>query len=179
MKTLLTFVIVLSMLTAACGSGVATPGNVIRSALPEKTHTLSDAWPMAGSSLFAQGCPVQPDTYSAVHELSGSGIIVIDVRSLDFDPMAVVIDGDGNPIAFSSSWKGTNSARIVLDGTPSGGKLLIFSPDDTRGLYDVIVEEGTPEDLENFIDATDFSGGPGRAIKARWRLPVITGRTLI
>ena len=158
MKTLLTFVIVLSMLTVACGSGVATPGNVIRSALPEKTHTLSDAWPMAGSALFAQGCPVQTDTYTAVHDISGSGIIVINVRSHDFDPIAVVIDGDGNPVALSSSWKGT-SARIVLDGAPSGGKLLIFSPDDTRGLYDVLVEEGTPEDFETFIDATDFSGG--------------------
>jgi hypothetical protein len=158
MKTLLAFVIVLSMLTVACGSGVATPGNVIRSALPEKTHTLTDAWPMAGSALFAQGCPVQTDTYTAVHNVSGSGIIVINVRSHDFDPIAVVIDGDGNPVAFSSSWKGT-SARIVLDGAPSGGKLLVFSPDDTRGLYDVIVEEGTPEDFETFIDATDFSGG--------------------
>ena len=158
MKTLLTLVIVLSMLTAACGSGVATPGNVIRSALPEKTHTLSDAWSMAGSALFAQGCPVQTDTYTAVHDISGSGIIVIDVRSHDFDPIAVVIDGDGNPVAFGSSHKGT-SERIVLDGAPSGGKLLIFSPDDTRGLYDVIIEDGTPEDLETFIAATDFSGG--------------------
>ena len=140
MKTLLTFVIVLSMLAVACGSGVATPGNVIRSALPEKTHTLTDAWPTATSALFAQGCPVQPDTYTAVHDISGSGIIVIDVRSFDFDPLAVVIDGNGDPVAFSTSWKGTNS-RIVLDGAPSGGKLLIFSPDDTRGLYDVVVDE--------------------------------------
>ena len=158
MKTLLTFVIVLIMLTVACGSGVATPGNVIRSALPEKTHTLTDAWPQAASALFAQGCPVQPDTYTAVHDISGSGIIVIDVRSLDFDPLAVVIDGEGNTVAFSTSSKGTN-ARIVLNGAPSGGKLLVFSPDDTRGLYDVVVEEGTPEDFEAFVDATDFSSG--------------------
>ncbi len=158
MRILMTLVIVLSILTAACGSGVATPGNVIRSALPEKTHTLSDAWPMAGSALFAQGYPVQTDTYTAVHDISGSGVIVIDVRSHDFDPIAVVIDGDGNPVAFSTSWKGNNS-RIVLDGAPSGGELLIFSPDDTRGLYDVIIEEGTPEDLTSFINATDFSGG--------------------
>ena len=158
MKTLLTFVIVLSMLTAACGSGVATPGNVIRSALPEKTHTLTDAWPMASSALFAQGRPVQPDTYTAVHDISGSGIIVIEVRSHDFNPVAVVIDGEGNPVAFSTTWKGT-SVRIVLDGAPAGGKLLIFSPDDTRGLYDVIIDEGIPEDLETFIAATDFSGG--------------------
>ncbi len=158
MKTLLTFLIVLSMLTAACGSGVATPGNVIRSALPEKTHTLTDAWPSAASALFARGCPVQTDTYTAVHDISGSGIIVIDVRSHDFAPLAVVIDGEGNPVAFSISWKGT-SVRIVLDGAPTGGKLLIFSPDDTRGLYDVIIEEGTPEDLEAFIDVTDFSSG--------------------
>ncbi|NOQ22479.1 MAG: hypothetical protein GQ565_07500 [Candidatus Aegiribacteria sp.] len=159
MKTLLTFVTVLSMLTVACGSGVVTRGNLIRSALPEKTHTLTDAWPLAASALFARGCPVQPDTYTAAHDISGSGIIVIYVRSHDFDPMAVVIDGDGNPVAFSSSWKGTDGARIVLDGTPSGGKLLIFSSDDTRGLYDVVVEEGTPDDLATFIDATDFSGG--------------------
>ena len=158
MKTLLTFIIVLSMLAVACGSGVATPGNVIRSALPEKTHTLTDAWPVSGSALFARGLPVQPDTYTAVHDISGSGIIVIDVRSHDFDPMAVVIDGEGNPVAFSSTLKGT-SERIVLDGTPSGGKLLIFSPDDTRGLYDVIIEEGTSEDLETFIASTDFSSG--------------------
>ena len=158
MKTLLTFVIVLSMLAAACGSGVATPGNVIRSSLPEKTHTLTDAWPMASSALFAQGRPVQPDTYTAMHDVSGSGIIVIDVRSHDFDPVAVVIDGDGNPVAFSCTWKGS-SVRIVLDGAPTGGKLLIFSPEDTRGLYDVIIEEGIPEDLETFIAATDFSDG--------------------
>ncbi len=159
MKTLMTFVIVLSMLTAGCSNGVAAPGNVIRSALPEKTHTLTDAWSRAGSALFARGCPVQPDTYTAVHEISGSGIIVIDVRSYDFDPIAAVIDGDGNLIAFNDNWKETTSARIVLDGTPLGGQLLVFSPDDTRGLYDVIIEEGTPEDLEAFIHATDFSGG--------------------
>ncbi|MEN8209433.1 MAG: hypothetical protein ABFR50_09285 [Candidatus Fermentibacteria bacterium] len=159
MKTLLVFVVmVLLILTAACGSGVATPGNVIRSALPEKTHTLTDAWPTACSALLARGRPVQPDTYTAVHDVSGSGIIVIDVRSYDFDPMAVVIDGEGNPVAISTAWKGI-SARIVLDGVPAGGKLLVFSPDDTRGLYDVVVEEGTSEDLETFIDATDFSSG--------------------
>ncbi len=159
MRTLLTFVTVLSMLAAGCSNGVATPGNVIRSALPEKTHTLTDAWPQASSALFARGCPVQPDTYTAVHDISGSGIMVIDVRSHDFDPIVAVIDGGGNLIAFNDNWKETNSARIVLGGTPLGGKLLVFSPDDTRGLYDVIIEEGTLEDLEAFIHATDFSGG--------------------
>lgn len=159
MKKLLAFLIVLSMLAAGCTNGVAAPGNVIRSALPEKTHTLTDAWPQAASALFARGCPVMPDTYTVVHEISGSGIVVIDVRSHDFDPIAAVIDGNGNLIAFNDNWKGTSSARIVLAGTPSGGKLLVFSPDDTRGLYDVIIEEGTSEDLETFIDATDFSSG--------------------
>jgi len=159
MKTLLTLVIVLSILTVTCTNGVATPGNVIRSALPEKTHTLTDAWPQASSTLFARGCPVQPDTYTAVHEIAGSGIMVIDIRSFDFDPIAAVIDSDGNLIAYNDNWKETNSARIVLDGTPLGGKLLVFSPDDTRGLYDIIIEEGTPEDLEAFILTSDFSGG--------------------
>lgn len=159
MKALLTLVIVLSLLAAGCSNEMATPGNVIRSALPEKTHTLTDAWPQASSTLLARGRPVQPDTYTSVHEITGSGIIVIDVRSHDFNPISVVIDGEGNLIAFNDNWKESTSARVVLDGAPSGGKLLVFSPDDTRGLYDVIIEEGTSEDLETFINATDFSGG--------------------
>ncbi|MCD4774519.1 MAG: hypothetical protein K8S15_00540 [Candidatus Aegiribacteria sp.] len=159
MKSLLTFVIALSLLTAGCSNEMATPGNVIRSSLPEKTHTLTDAWPQASSNLLARGRPVQPDTYTSVHDISGSGIMVIDVRSHDFNPVAAVIDGEGNLIAFNDNWKESTSARVVLDGAPSGGKLLIFSPDDTRGLYDVIIEEGTSEDIETFINATDFSGG--------------------
>ncbi len=163
MKTLLTLVIVLSMLAAGCSNEVVTPGNAIRGTLPEKTHTLTDAWTEAGGTLFALGHPVQMNTYTDVLTISGSGIIVIDVRSHDFDPIAVVIDGDGNLIAYSDNWKETNSARIVLDGATTGGELLVFSPDDTRGLYDVIIEEGTSDDLETFIRATDFSGGTIRS----------------
>ncbi len=159
MNKLLFVIFAAVLLAAACSQSVVSPGNEIRGSLPEKTHTLSDAWPGAGNILLAHGCPVQLDTYTEIHDISGSGIMSISVRSLDFDPVAAVIDGDGNLIAFSSSWKNDANSRLVLDGAPSGGKLLVFSPDDSRGLYDVIVEEASLEDLAAYIEATDFSDG--------------------
>jgi hypothetical protein len=159
MKIFLYLTLAVLFLTVACSRGVVSPGNEIRGELPDKTHTLLDAWPQAGSTLFATGHPVQLDTYTEAHDISGSGIMVINVRSLDFSPLAAVIDGDGNLIAFSDSWKDGSNAIIVIDGAPSSGKLLVFSPDDTRGLYDVIVEAGTAEDLETFQAGSDFSDG--------------------
>jgi len=159
MKSVFTFIIALSFLTAGCSSSVVTPGDTIRSALPEKTCTLEDAWPAAGSNLVALGCPVNPETYTAVYGISGSGIMIIDVKSFDFNAIAAVIDEDGNLLAFNDDWKESTSARVVLEYPPSGAKLLVFSPDDSRGLYDITVEEGTSDDFEAFVDATDFADG--------------------
>jgi hypothetical protein len=147
------------MLAAGCSSGVATPGNDIRGALPEKTHTLEEMWDDAGNVLFSLGRPMKLDTYTEVHGISGSGILVIDVRSHDFDPVAVVLDGEDNLVAFCDDWKETSNARVVLDGVPSGGRLLVFSPDDSRGLYDVVVTQGSIEDLETFQSMTSLESG--------------------
>ncbi len=159
MKAMFTFFIALSLLAAACSNSVVSPGDIIRSALPEKTCTLEDAWPASGSDLIAQGCPVNPETYTAVYGISGSGIMIIDVNSYDFNAIAAVIDEDGNLLAFNDNWKESTNSRVVLDNPPSGAKLLVFSPDDSRGLYDILVESGTSEDLEAFIDATCFADG--------------------
>jgi len=159
MKKFLYIGLTVTFLTVACSKGVVSPGNEIRGALPDKTHTLLDAWGEASSTLFAMGHPVQLDTYTEVHNISGSGIMVINVRSLDFSPLAAVIDGDGHLVAFSDSWKDGSNAIIVIDGAPSGGKLLVFSPDDTRGLYDVIVQAGTTEDLESFQEGMNLLDG--------------------
>ncbi len=159
MKTMTFAILAVVLALSSCGSGVVTPGNDIRSSLPEKTHTLADAWEGADAVLFAMGRPMALDVYTEVHEISGSGIMVIDVRSFDFDPIAAVISGSGELVAFNDNWKQTANARIVLDGPPPGGRLLVFSSDDSRGLYDVIVREGTADDLESFSRITDFSTG--------------------
>ena len=159
MKNLLGFTAAVLILSTGCSNNVASPGNDIRSALPEKSHTIIDAWPEAGQVLFAEGCPVQLDTYTAVHSVSGNGILTIDVRSHDFDPVAALIDGDGNLIAFNDNWKLSANARLVVQDIPSGAELLVFSPDDSRGLYDVLVKEGTANDLEVYQEASDFSDG--------------------
>ncbi len=159
MKKLLGFTAVVLVLSTGCSNNVASPENDIRSALPEKSHTIIDAWPEAGQVLFAEGCPVQLDTYTAVHSVSGNGILTIDVRSHDFDPVAALIDSDGNLIAFNDNWKLSTNARLVVQNIPSGAKLLVFSPDDSRGLYDVLVKEGTENDLEVYQEASDFSDG--------------------
>lgn len=147
------------LLAAACSNEVVAPGNEIRGSLPEKTHTLADAWPQAGPSLLSLGRPVKLDVYTEVHDISGSGIMVIDVRSHDFDPVAAVVDGSGSLLAFSDNWKDSPNARIVLERAPSGGRLLVFSPDDSRGLYDVVVREGTENDLAAFAGTMDLSAG--------------------
>ncbi|MBN2586118.1 MAG: hypothetical protein JXR55_02390 [Candidatus Fermentibacteraceae bacterium] len=159
MKTMIFAVLALILALSSCGNGVVTPGNDIRGSLSEKIHTLADAWEGAEAVLFAMGRPMALDVYTEVHEISGSGIMVIDVRSFDFDPIAAVINGSGELVAFNDNWKETANARIVLDGAPSGGRLLVFSSDDSRGLYDVIVREGTANDLESYSRTTDLSTG--------------------
>lgn len=147
---------------SACSSGLVEPGAQVRSALPPKTHTLAEVWSGAESALCAIGQPMPLDVYTQVHQISGSGIIVIEVRSHDFDAMAVVIDGDGELAAFNDNWDGTRNARVVLDGAPEGGRLLVFSRDDSRGLYDVLVTQGTPDDLAEFNGTSDLQSGEVR-----------------
>ncbi|MFO8182587.1 MAG: hypothetical protein R6U39_00300 [Candidatus Aegiribacteria sp.] len=159
MKRLACTILVTLLFAAACSNEVVAPGNEIRGSLPEKTHTLAEAWPQAGDALPALGRPMQLDVYTEVHDISGSGIMVIDVRSHDFDPVAAVVDGSGSLTAFSDNWKDSPNARIVLEGAPSGGRLLVFSPDDSRGLYDVVIREGTENDLAAFTGTMDLSAG--------------------
>ena len=152
-------VLTLLVVLTACSKNVVSPGNDIRGELPEKTHTLGQLWNEAGSQLFAMGKLVDLNTYTEEHTFSGDGIMVIDVQSSDFDPVAAVIDAEGSLVAFNDDWKGSENARIVIDEAPSGGKLLVFSPDDSRGLYDVVVREGDADDLQAFSEATDLSSG--------------------
>lgn len=153
-------VLVMTMfLAASCSREVVSPGNDIRGSLPMKTHTLEELWEQAGSSLPAAGRPTPLDVYTEAHDISGEGIMVIDVRSHDFDPIAVVVDGAGELLAYSDNWKGTSSARIVIDGAPSGGRLLVFSHDDSRGLYDVVVRRGSQDDLDAFAATMGLENG--------------------
>jgi len=147
---------------SACSNGLVKPGAEVRSALPPKTHTLAEAWSGAEGALLSIGQPMPLDVYAGEHRVSGSGIIVIEVRSHDFDAIAVVTDGEGRLVAFNDNWDGTRNARIVLDGAPDGGRLLVFSRDDSRGLYDVVVAQGTPEDLEEFAGASNLQAGEVR-----------------
>ena len=143
----------------ACSKNVVSPGNDIRGNLPEKTHTLSQLWNDAEGQLFAIGKLVDLNTYTEEYSFSGGGIMVIDVQSSDFDPIAAVVDGEGRLVAFNDDWKGSENSRIVIEEPPSGGKLLVFSLDDSRGLYDVVVREGDADDLQAFAEATDLSSG--------------------
>jgi len=162
MKTVFAVIPLIIVLTVSCTSRIASPGTDIRSELPEKTHTILDAWPNAEEILLIQGRPVNLDTYTAVHGISGEGILVIEVRSHDFDPVAVLLDGEGNLLAFNDDWGIKSSARLVVQEVPSGTSLLVFSPDDTRGLYDVLVREGSQRDLDEFISRSDLAEGSVR-----------------
>lgn len=159
MKRLLVCVFTAFVILAGCKNKVSSPGTVIRSGLPEKSNTILDMWPEAGRILFEEGRPVDEDTYTVSHRIAGDGILVIEVKSHDFDPIAALIDGEGNLIAFNDDWEQTSNTRLVVEDIPAGARLLVFSPDDSRGLYDVLIEEGTPRDLEEFIGGTDLNSG--------------------
>lgn len=160
---LLTVLLPVSILAfSACSNGLVKPGAEVRSALPPRTHTLAEAWSGAESSLLSIGQPMPLDVYTQEHRITGSGIIVIEVRSHDFDAVAVVTDGEGSLVAFNDNWRDSRNARIVLDGAPEGGRLLVFSRDDSRGLYDVVVSQGTPGDLEEFAGSLNLQSGAVR-----------------
>lgn len=159
MKIKTAMLIAACALLPSCSRGVVRPGHDLRVSLPEKTHTLAHVWSGAGEALLGIGQPMRVDVYAEAHRISGSGIMVIEVRSHDFDPVAAVIDGTGRLAAFNDDWRETRNARIVLDGIPSGARLLVFSPDDSRGLYDVVVRQGTQADLDEFNNSTDLSSG--------------------
>lgn len=159
MKLLTVLLSAVILCVSACSDGLVKPGAEVRSALPPKTHTLAEAWGGAESALLAIGQPMPLDVYTQEHRISGSGIIVIEVRSHDFDPVAVVTDSEGALIAFNDNWDDSQNARIVIDGAPEGGRLLVFSRDDSRGLYDVVVTQGAEKDLEEFTGASDLQAG--------------------
>ncbi len=160
MRKAMTALPVAILIISSCSSQVVRPGTDIRGALPEKTHTLAEVWDGAEDALMEIWQPMPLDVYTEAHKVSGSGIIVIDVQSQDFDAVAAVIDGTGSLVAFNDNWGGTDNARIVLDGASEGTTLLVFSPDDSRGLYDVRVREGSTAELEEFIGSSDLQSGP-------------------
>ena len=159
MKLTMSLIVAAFLVTASCSRQMVRPGHDLRGSLPPKTHTLADIWSGAGNALFLMGQPMKLDVYTEAHHISGSGIMVIEVRSHDFDPVAAVIDGCGNLLAFNDNWHDTMNSRLVLDGVPSGARLLVFSPDDSRGLYDVVVRSGTQDDLDQFRSSSDLSAG--------------------
>jgi hypothetical protein len=73
------------------------------------------------------------DVYTQVHQISGNGIIVIEVRSHDFDALAAVVNGAGELVAFNDNWGGTRNARVVIDGAPAGGGGFWSSAGTTPG----------------------------------------------
>jgi hypothetical protein len=172
---LLTVLLPLSILAvSSCSSGLVKPGAMVRSALPPRTHTLAEAWSGAESALLSIGQPMPLDVYAQEHRISGSGIIVIEVRSHDFDPIALVIDGQGSLVAFNDNFDETRNARVVIDGAPDGGRLLVFSREDSRGLYDVVVTQGTPGDLEEFAGSTNLLAGEVRGwLDQNTRNPIV------
>jgi hypothetical protein len=121
------------LVLSACSSGLVKPGAEVRSALPPKTHTLAEAWSGAESALSAIGQPVPLDVYTQVHQISGNGIIVIEVRSHDFDALAAVVNGAGELVAFNDNWGGTRNARVVIDGAPAGGEASGLQPGRLQG----------------------------------------------
>lgn len=151
--------VVVAAMLCGCASSVVKPGSVVRGALPEKSHTLTENWEGAGAMLTSLGHPMDTDVYTEVHRISGNGVTVVEVRSHDFDPVAAVLDGSGNLVAFCNDWNGGPSARLVLERVPENARLLVFSKNDDRGLYDLLATSGDREDLEAFRRATDISSG--------------------
>ncbi len=159
MKVLIVSILTAIMIAAGCSQGVASPGNSIRGELPAKDNTIMDVWPGSQEILLQLGSPVSLDTYTISHGINSDGIVVIEVRSHDFDPIAVLLGSDGELLAFNDDWMGKTTARLVVEDIPSGARLLVFSPDDTRGLYDVVVSEGRERDVEEYIERSDLRTG--------------------
>lgn len=148
----LVMVVVLAVLAAtACGrGGMVSPGGSVTGEFPPKENTLALAWPRGEKELFLVGRPGPVDVYTDVYDIREGGMLVVEVESWDFDPVAVVVDADGGLVDYGEGRAGAQSAVIVLDEVGDGWKLLVFSRDDSRGDYRIVAEAGIPEDMKAY-----------------------------
>ncbi|MBL8753109.1 MAG: CHAT domain-containing protein [Planctomycetes bacterium] len=91
----------------------------------------------------AEGKVLRRDAFRLV--ACGTGAVTIEVRSLDFEVFAQIVDADGKVLAEDSAGAGASDARIVLLGTAAEGMtLLVVGERAQLGEYEVEVRRGSP-----------------------------------
>ena len=146
----ISMVILLVVVISGCVGGIR-PGTEIEAELTRNnSQDLGELWKEAEDVMISLGRPVEDDLYSNSYTIGGSGIIVIDVSSRDFDPILFVVDEEGNLVAWNDDWDKSLDARIVIEKPSSSLKLIVASLDGHRGAYDISCNSGNDRDIDEF-----------------------------
>lgn len=159
MRLIFISTILIVLISASCGTTTLASGDRVEGEFPVPEHSLETLWPGAYEDLLQAGYPADGNWYADAYKLSGNGITGIAASSSGFTPVLVAIDGQGNLMACSDSWMGTDDAWIVLGSIPEGSRLLVFSLDDRKGDYVVESRNSSYEELDEFIAFTDLNSG--------------------
>ena len=143
---------VLPVLVLGCGGGGLKPGEEVVGETGREAGYLEDYWEGGPEAMLRRGRPLESDMYACAHEIaSHGGIMVIEVVSEDFDPIAFLLDEEnGSPIAWNDDWGTGTDSRIVASDVPGSAVLVVASLGDDQGEYTLVLETGDEEDLEEF-----------------------------
>ena len=138
------------LIMAGCG-GQIRPGVELEAELTRSSPTLDEVWEDGASAMLELGVPLDEDMYCEHYTIGGGDVFSIEVLSRDFDPVIFAIDGDGSLVAWNDDWDKEKDARIVLED-PSGLTLIVGSLDGERGDFELICEEASAGELDEFSE---------------------------
>lgn len=140
--------------------GGLAPGGTEEAEVTEASPRLDQVMTDPEAALLEAGVPVRPGFNCVRIKLKSGGNTIIQAAAGGrFDPVIAVVDGNGEVLAANDDWAGAMDCRIVLAEVPSGSSLLVWGVNGDFGTATVSVEEGTSDDLEDWLTSATLRNG--------------------
>lgn len=150
------------VLVVLAGCGGLHPGSEVEGVVTRDSDALGDVVPDAEEVFFEAGRPVDGDFLCEVHSLAAGDSVMVEISSRDFDAVAAAVDREGTLLAVCDDWGDETDSRLVLASVPRGSRLVVFALDGSSGEYEAGVSEASPDDFEDWEEATATGAGPLR-----------------